>query len=386
MIRFVPDDLLEGLLRPLLMMDPVAGVYFEGHAPDMRWAAVLLLGLTAWASRRTAPAWTLPQQLAGAGLITGLYLWTWAVGNGRYFGWGLLLVGPMAAAAASWQPARRWRLLALAAVLGLQALVLRESFRSDMWGLTRWQGREPAVEPSPLREQPAVFFTISSISYSALVPHFHPQSRWANVAGQHQITPDRPEYARLQRLLSSPLPAYVLVPSAPVLGPEDRQPSPELKQLMGVSLAPHGLEPSEADCSLLRSRLTPGPPQTDTTRPTQRGFWVCPVVKATRSVGADTYAAMAQRHADVFAQLERRCPRFFPPGTGRYANLDGVASRGYLSTDMRVYVEDQGRVLIKHFRALNPTPIGPIDEVRAGRFTFDCHKVPGRYVYPWNRD
>ncbi len=389
MIRFVPDDWLEGLLRPLLMLDPVAGLYFEGHAPDLRFAAILLLLCCAVAARRAWPPLTASQRLAGLGLFAGLYLWTFVVGNGRYFLWGLVLAGPLSVAAAWLLPATRWRWLALVSLMSLQGLALREAVTLDTWGLARWQGREVAIEASPLRDKPAVFFTISSITYSILVPRFHPQSRWANIAGQHMITPDRPEYRLLQTLLTSPLPMYVLAPTAPRLAPGEFEPPADLRQLMSASLAPHALALSGDPCSLVRSRLNPGPAgppgQSDEALP-QRGFWVCPVQRAAGIDAVAVQQTLAQRHADVFSQVEQRCPRFFPPGTGRYASIDTVATRAYGGADMRLYVEEHGRVLYKHARALNPTVIGPVDEVRAGRFTLDCHKVEGRYQYPWNRD
>jgi hypothetical protein len=386
MIRFVPDDWLEGLLRPLLMMDPVAGVYFESHAPDLRFFAILALLMAAVAARRTWPPLTVQQQLAGLGLFAGLYLWTFVVGNGRYFVWGLLLVGPLSVAAAWLLPAARWRWLALLVLMGLQGLALRESVTADTWGLARWQGREAAIEPSPVRQTPAVFLTISTISYSILVPRFHPESRWANIAGQHMITPDRPEYRHLQDLLASPLPMHVLAPTAPKLAAGETQPGAELRQLMAASLAPHALALTTAPCQLVRSRLNPGPPGPDAETVPQRGFWVCPVERAPGIHAQAVQNDMAQRQADVFSQVEQRCPRFFPPGTGRYANVDTVATRAYGGADTRLYVEESGRVLYKHARALNPTVIGSVDEVRAGRFTLDCHKIDGRYQYPWNRD
>ena len=85
MLRFQPDGWLQGLLRPLIMADPVASIYFELPAPDLRPAALLLLlPLALWLGslRRwpTGQAWRLP-----VALLLTLYLWTFVIGNGRYF-------------------------------------------------------------------------------------------------------------------------------------------------------------------------------------------------------------------------------------------------------------------------------------------------------------
>ena len=38
MIRFEPDTWFDGALRPLLLGDPSAGLYYEEGAPDWRFA------------------------------------------------------------------------------------------------------------------------------------------------------------------------------------------------------------------------------------------------------------------------------------------------------------------------------------------------------------
>lgn len=63
-----------------------------------------------------------------------------------------------------------------------------------------------------------------------------------------------------------------------------------------------------------------------------------------------------------------------------------IVQRHYLGTDMRLMAEPGGLVLMRHMRAINPTPIGQADEVAAGRMTLDCRRIPGRYTLPWNRD
>ncbi|MDZ7592768.1 MAG: hypothetical protein U5L05_19260 [Rubrivivax sp.] len=60
--------------------------------------------------------------------------------------------------------------------------------------------------------------------------------------------------------------------------------------------------------------------------------------------------------------------------------------RSYVGSDTRLYVDGSGNVFFRYLRALNPTLIGSVDEVRRGNFTLDCKKPPGRYLYPWQRE
>ncbi len=95
MLRFKPDDWLEGLARPLLMVDPAAGLYVEGAAPDWRFAAALLFGTVGVVAARGRLGLSVVQLKGLLSLLVMLYVWTFAIGNGRYFAAGLLLIGPV---------------------------------------------------------------------------------------------------------------------------------------------------------------------------------------------------------------------------------------------------------------------------------------------------
>jgi hypothetical protein len=53
---------------------------------------------------------------------------------------------------------------------------------------------------------------------------------------------------------------------------------------------------------------------------------------------------------------------------------------------MRLYIDGDGRVLYKYFRAMNPTLIGTVNDVRQDHYDIACEKPPGRYQLPWQRD
>jgi hypothetical protein len=392
MERFQPDSWLEGLLRPFLMMDPAGWIYVEAMAPDWRFglfALFLALGLALSLGARRLD--TRQGQLA-LGVFGSMLLWTFVIGNGRYFMAGLLLIGPLLVAA--------WRLLpgtaaaratALAGALALQAGVVASTFEPDHWSVVQWkQGAGIDIEPSPLQQQPAVFITASTISYSILVPRFHPQARWANVVGQYDIIPGTREYAAMVRLLAGPLTKYLVWPIQQQPGDATLQPTGQLREVIEAGVRPLGVTLAAAPCQVLRSRLAPGNAQGPRTKPsagpTVRGFWFCPIdysdaLRSTATAQASWPAPVLQ----AFGAIERRCPKFFPPGNGKERHGSEFAAMRLYPTDMRLLVDDEQQVLMRYHRALNFTILGTLDQVGRGDFALQCDKLPGRYVPPWAR-
>jgi hypothetical protein len=390
MLRFTPDDWLEGLARPVLMADPAAGLYVEGAAPDWRFAVALLFGTIGVVAARGRLQLSVVQSRLLLSLVVMLYAWTFAIGNGRYFAAGLLLVGPVLVLSWRWVPGTRpFKALMLLAVVAAQLYAVQLNHRPNPWGLVNLRdGPGLELAASPLRERPGVFLTISGISYSILVPLFHPQSRWANIAGQRRIEPGMPEQARLQELLMSPLPQYVVVPMSLETAEPQSQPSPALRELIARSLGLQGLELGMQPCEFLRSRLVVGPPGQASNQSPPLGFAVCPVVKAAAPIlQVREDEDEKRRWAPAFERVERQCPRFFPPGGGTVTRADGQLTRHYLATDTRVHLDEESRVMyFRYFRSLNMTRLGTVDDVLAGRFEVPCRKLPGRYQPPWDRD
>jgi hypothetical protein len=388
MLRFQPDGWLEGLLRPFLMMEPGAGVYFEEMAPDWRFAAVAAFFVVALVAHRGRLALGFGQRQLLLGWLAVFYLWTFAIGNGRYFMAGLLLAGPMLVLAWRQLPGTAWfrgALLILAAGLQLQALM--QTYTPNNWGLIRWaQGDALDIQDSPIRHQPAVFVSTTAISYSILVPRFHRDARWTNVSGQQDIRPGMPEYERLHRLLAGPLPRFAVMPVATSFAEPDGQPQALVKRIYADLLAPQGLRPTDEACHVLRSGLAPGPRDMPMPEGSLRGFWFCPLAYTPpSSADAPPPRAVPADIAAAFDAVERHCPRFFPPGHGKTRVADDTVSRHY-DTDTRLLADYTGNVYFKYYRALNPTRIGSVNDIASGRFGIPCDKLPGRHVPAWQTD
>lgn len=391
MLRFLPDSLVEGLLRPFFMADPAAGLYFEDSAPDWRFAAFLvLMSVVVLARRRSLGAMmTTGQGVTALGLVLLLLLWTFVSGNGRYFSWALLLIGPLLVMACLLLPgSRSLRWTVLSVVLALQLVVLSLSRATNPWAAILATDSSMPLAESPLRQQPAVFLTVSNLSYSILVPRFHPQSRWASISGQYDILPGTLEWGRLNELLASPLPRYLVTPVRPEDHDADGQPFGHPLRVMQDTLARFGLALKTGGCVTLSSALSGPAWQKQGNERDKYGFWICALERTTASTTAKAAAADAKAQANIAAldAVERSCPRFFPPGGGQPSLVEGAHQRHYRSTDVRLWVHPAGLVLFQYFRAMNPTVLGTVDDVRAGRFTLPCDKLPGRYRPFWERD
>lgn len=383
MLRFLPDSWFEGLMRPFLLADPSAGLYYEDGAPDWRFFALLVMVAAALvAGRFKAQASTEHRRLLLT-LLVLFYVWTFSIGNGRYFMAGLLVVGPLLVVAWQWLPgSRSFRWLVLASLVAGQAWTVSNMYRPGAWNLVGWRnGPAVYVSPSPLREKPAIFVTVTAISYSILVPSFHPQSRWSNLSGQVDITAGRPEFAKARQLLDAPLPIYLVAPANQGKGEPALQPDDIMWRVIKIALREHDLEPIERRCDSVRTNLLP---HGSTGNSPLGAFWLCPVRHMQRAAASDAAASRpANEMDDVFERLEAYCPRFFPPGGSVTKRHEDHWLRYYLSSDMRVFVEDAGFVTFKYFRAFSPTVAGSIEDIRQGRINFDCSKLPGRYQPPW---
>lgn len=388
MLRFIPDDWQQALLRPVLLADPVAGIYAEIHAPDWRFALLAAFLLIAAVAHRMRSLLDGPQWRLLIGLTLCFYVWTLTSGNGRYFLWGLLLVGPLVVVAARRLPATQaMRNTVIVGALALQGWSAWMTYEPNVWALRPWaQGPGLALSPHPLADSPAVFVTVGSISHSILVPFMHPQARWSNVGGQQDLVPGMRDFDRLQALLASPLPKYGVIRASKLVMTDERQPTEAAWVVIRRAFKRQGLTPTSRPCVFLRVNLGGLPFEMESVHQYERGFWFCELERVgSVELGDAAQQAHAPELDDVFAQVERRCPRYFPPGDAITRPGDDSIARHYSASDTTLTINNAGDVYFKNMRALNPTVLGTVATVRADQFRLDCDRLPGRYLPPWSR-
>lgn len=391
MNRFLPDTWWEALMRPLAMAAPDGNVYVEIMAPDLRYAfAILLAMLLAISWRRI----TGPRR--GVGILALLTVvafipWMATTGNGRYFLALLLLAGPLAIALVYLQPwSRGARALCALCMVALQAYVVFDTRPVGAWSLAQWRGAPyfEATIPRELRETPATYVTITSISYSLLYPQFHPGSSWINITGMSG-DPRSTDTRRAHELLARATRLYALVPTVPDHAGPDHLPTEQLKDVVDMHLASQRLAVDRTGaCHVLPSRSAAHMAFGESAGSRSKealakvGFWVCPLRYPVVRPPAPAPDASVEA---VFQRLEQQCPGIFPPDSGATNMLEGGAMRNYAGADIKAYVMRDGYVYYKYFRSLNHERIASIEEMMAPAYRMDCTNIRGRSGLPWQR-
>ncbi|MCG2594750.1 hypothetical protein LZ009_18375 [Ramlibacter sp. XY19] len=393
MIRFLPDDWRETLLRPIAMAAPDAGVYIEVMAPDLRFVFILALLVLLGAFAPLRRGWGQPQRRPAFVLLAALAAlfvpWMATSANGRYFITGLLVAGPVCIALVWLLPITRAARLAAAILLvALQGFAVQQASPWGTWGLAQWT--EPPyfqVElPPDLRQQPATYVTMANISYSLIAPQFPAQSRWMSIAN----TPvERGVDEFLARAQADRL--FLIVPVVPSSMAADGLPNEDVARIMNDRLKAYGLSfGGPAACRFLRSEgiarmALRRESQADPALARRLGFWACHLAYSKPTPVPDAADAVASRHDAVFSRVESSCPRFFPPGQHNSLVLPDGEVRTYLDGEMKLYVFDAGDVMYKYYRAFNPVKIGSVADVAAGKAVIDCAHIRGRSGLPWER-
>jgi hypothetical protein len=400
--RFIPGTLVEALWRPFKMLDPVSMVQEEVRAPDLRYAALIVL-LGVLLMRRALRGLAPPAPAAPAGssghvssgralaaLACGLgvdwALWLSQSGNGRYF-------LPMACVAAVVIVALLPRLLPtqpgvrafiLAIVIGIQALQLwmGTDFR---WNPAPWGGAWFKVAaPETLRTEANLFLTIGVESKSFLAPYFADSSGWVNFSGGYALGPDGPGGARVAALINRFSPHLrVLVDGKRLYSDTERR--PPLRSQVDAKLARFGLRVDTDDCATITvhdlpppleivvSRSAPIEPQSrDTTY-----LVTCHVVPDLTEHAADL---TRKRAADlVLDRLEDACPDLFRPRR-LLSEPEGEGwQRIYMDTDLIAWVSHGWLKFRNPMRSDNMVNLGRESDWAAAPPPLACGRNDGHY-------
>lgn len=395
--RFIPDTLLDGLLRPLAMALPDAGVYVEFMAPDPRFFlffAFLLPTLAYLFFRHRSVLVGVPQRLLllTVWILISFPIWLFSSGNGRYLMPIVMVIGPLLVAGIFY--ALKQGMKALALIMLLLVVQWGMVYNSDpfgVWTLIKWgEGRYFKIDiPEPYRSRAHVFVTISGISYSLLAPQFNPESSWIHLDGEPVDTSKLMPFDARRRLLDPSEHPVLLVPVPARFKMTDELPSIQSLMAMNQVVEPYGRKvKSVQDCifapswslSIFGRRDAPK----EIAEAEKKGFWFCAMSIDDQRAGGQNRASVYQ-YEDIFAMIEKSCPDYFPAGQSRIGRLEDGFEKHYSQSDTDVLVLDSGQVLLKYFRQLNPQLLGTVDEMRKGRFNFACNQIHGRESLPWLR-
>ena len=390
MIRFKPDTWVEAFLRFFAMAAPGGNVYVEISAPDLRLAAVVLVAIAVLVFHRRLAANPRPALALLALVFVSLPVWLMTSGNGRYYIPILLCAGPLLVALIYLLPLTRWfRAFLAIAILAAQTFVVATNPPWDSWAWLPWDKAPYFHVDAPksmASEPPVTYVTLTSISYSLIAPRFPASSRWINVTSVGMAGRDA-SWAK-KFLDASPGRIMLVAPSIQGQVDADGKPRRAVRDALDLLLGPQRLALEGDACELLPSR---GLASITGKRNAERsvvegvGFWICPLRYPVAAMVEQDKPASPATEA-VFSRIEQACPRFFPPGSSRTMRINGGALRNYPESDMKIYVFDDGQVLYKFWRALNPAQIGTVEGVLAGKDMVDCKNIRGRTGLPWDRE
>jgi hypothetical protein len=371
--RFAPHGVADILALPFRMVLPVPWVYVEFTAPDVRFAAaiVVLLSVAALALRRkSSSVWTSSMQTSDRKLFAffaaSLALWLYSSANGRYGLLVLLLAGVcLARLVVLLVPlgTARNALLVIAAIQ-LSVSIVAAPVRG--WITGPWsRDWYPLLVPEAGKSDRAVYFTVETLSLSALAPFLNPSASFVNLRGQYSIRPGSPAWQRVEALLTRQGGHARALGRAYATNSEG-VPSPELVQAYDSTFARYGFRMDTHDCYLIRWRKDDSDALSraanlvvgKTQAPPRQFAFSC----ALRRVPRDPLEiAEEKRISRVFDRIEHACPNIFHGENGLTERLGSDWSRTYVSVEGRLETRGE-RIIFAPVHSLQYIDLGTLDD------------------------
>jgi hypothetical protein len=397
--RFIPATFGEALWRPFAILDTHSMVQEELRAPDLRYAAlvvlgVLLLGHWLWLRLARSSATPSPESTAssrvfaalGCGFAVDWILWLLASGNGRYFLSmaciaGVLLFSLLFRLCATKPKVRNY---VLAALFGLQALQLWAG-TDYRWEPEKWGGPWFKLEiPRELATEPNLYLTLGLQSYSFFAPYLEKSSGLINVVGQYTLGADGANGEHIAALVHRYAPHVRVLLRSRQLHPDTRQ-FQQLRTGADSLLADFALHVDSDDCATIVIHDLPPPLEfrfTDRDSPPVEldtsYLLSCRLVPG--SVNSPALALRERAVDTVFDRLEDACPALFQPRHTRSEHRGDTWRRRYVNTDVTVYLS-HGRVAMQglYSSAIGDTSVylGLESDWQAARVHLACGRHDG---------
>jgi hypothetical protein len=398
--RFIPETVTEGLWRPFAMIDPVTMVHEEMRAPDLRYAALLILIgalFCCWLWQRRAGSSGQPvisadalsvRALAaiGCGLAVDWVAWLNGSGNSRYF-------LPMSSVAAIVIVALLFRLFAtqpkvrnyiLAGILGAQGVQLWMG-ADYRWNGTPWDDHWINISvPAKLKSEPILFLTLGVQTNSFVAAYLSPDAGLINLSGFYTLGPDGANGVRIAETINRYAPNIRMLIRGERLYRNDERRAPNRAQI-DDALSPFSLRVDESDCAAIAVHGLP--PDLEFTMATSKHdvpqsrdttyLVSCRVVPDI----ADHSAQMpARRNMDLaLDHLEDACPALFQPRRPRTEYGGDGGLRRYGDTDLTVWVNHGSVKLLQPSVGGDAVVLGRENDWIRAPTQIKCGRRNGRY-------
>jgi hypothetical protein len=340
--RFTVDGVTAALAFPFRMIALDRSLYSENFAPDLRFAALLLLAVAlaaASAMRKLSAAGALRAldwRVLGFFAAT-LALWLLTSANGRYGMIVLLLAGVCLARIGERLLPRPTARVTLALLLALQVGMTVIASPARWFIAEPWSKRWLAYDvPQRALHEAALYLTAKVLPMAVIAPFVNPESAFVNLRGQHSIPPDSPRLAALLkryrgrvRVLGRDLALVAGRPPAAALRAYDQ------------TFARIGLRVDPTDCFTIAWR----PDASDAlsraanwlARPLPPHEPLSAVSCALRPAARDPAEAEKERRVStLFDRIEQACPRVFRGQTALTEPVLNGWTRYYNDLDARL--------------------------------------------------
>jgi hypothetical protein len=398
--RFIPDSLIDALVRPFEMSDTEPMIHEELSSPDIRYAlllSVFLIIVIAWfwqSIRRASIPVAAPHSKSstrmltalGCGFVADWIAWLVGSGNSRYF-------IPMACVAAVLAVALLFRLLAnhilgrngiLLALFVAQGtqLALGTDFR---WNPAPWDGRWFNVEiPERLAAEPSLFLSMGGPSNSFLIPFLAKGAGFVNFSGSFVLGPDGATAAHVRAMIRNSEPHLRVLLSGKEIFPDSARREPRQSDVDDI-LRTFGLRVDMSDCETITVEgLRPKPwrafnsslPLPPMPRHKSQ-FASCHLMADT----ADQSQELVARQAVdvVLNRLEDACPALFQPARTQTEHVNHVWLRAYGATDLTAWVGNGEVKFIDATRGPHEIIVGREEAWAQGPLPLECGRRHGIY-------
>ncbi len=372
--RFLAQSLGDILSLPLRMLEYRSWVYVENNAPDLRFAAMILMAAiaamaTAWRLKNSRPVGGLLKNKCTNFVIVffvmAFILWSLSSGNGRYAVPLLLLLGPllMLFLTAAFQ-VRKVVILSSAILISAQIFVLVEA-GNPRWANGPWTRNWFELDiSSRLKSQAFGYISIGTNSHAFIAPFLHPDARISAAVGAIAIDPNGPGGSRIKEFIQlhqDRLRFLIKIGASPTAG------SPTKEMVAGIDsqLAQWQIQVDPSDCETIR--FFKGADQTDY-------FLSCRLL-----IGNKLFDVMAAERAaisPVFDRAELVCPSLFSPAGIYTIKQSGMWMRRYLNTDIVLFSRQDRLYFSRHEYGPFDEDLGTLNEWRHGNPTWACRKLP----------
>ena len=371
--RFVPQDIWAALALPYRLIAPEGVLYAEITAPDLRFAALVLvaaaLPLAARLGRPRSPG-----AMGGAdwrllGFFSlALVVWVATSANGRYGVLVLLLAGLcLARLVERLLPPAAARIalgtLLVAQIAACSMVSAPRWFIADRWSAS-WLPFAPAERA--LRE-PALYLTVETLPMAAVAPFLHAQAAFVNLRGQYSISPGAP---RLDALLARHG-GKVRALGRHLRLQEQGRPRDEVVEAYDATFRRYGYRIDASDCYAIDWR----PDEEDALsraanwlarQPDSHAKAVSLGSCALRPAQRDPADIEAERRVSAaFDRIERSCPALFRGQIGLTDSLGKEWMRNYPALDARLETHGD-RVIFDRYLVLAYFDFGPLSAWERG--------------------